>query len=229
MERLSVRLLSLSIFASCILLNPTPARADKLSDFKEADRFDQGCSTIPASYRDQREACEKQRRGQEEWCEGRRGPLSCGNLSETVRPKERIIAAERRISELRDKKSRAESNRSSASSDDDKRKFDDEVRQLVTAISDSEKERENAKYALDNRGKLIADAIYAIENCIAQRKSAVYAFEETLDRMRNERETPEIQAIASALVRKYSASIASHKEMIRNLENALRDCRDARP
>lgn len=229
MDRWSFAILNVSVGVGLALLVPSQARADKLSDFTEANKYNEGCSTIPVMYRSQREACEKVRQGQQEWCEGRRGPLSCGNLSDTVRPKETIMAAERTISELRDKKSRAESNRSSASTDDDKRKYDDEVRQLETAIRNTEKERDNAKYGLDNRGKLIAEAIYTIENCITQRKAAVYAFEEALDRMRNEKETPEIASVAESLAKKYYASIAGHKEMIRNLENALRDCRDWRP
>lgn len=208
------------------MLIPSEARADKLSDFKDADRYELGCTMIPVTYRDQREACEKQRNGQNDWCDGSRRALSCKGIGPL---RVAIVQRQRDISEFKDKKSRAESNKSSATADEDKRKYEDEIKQLENAIYNSDKELYSAKSSLDYHGRDVADAIYNLENCLTYRRAAVYAFEESLDKMRNEKSTPEIEAVAYSLVKKYYASIASHKEMIRNLENSLRDCKEARP
>jgi hypothetical protein len=51
------------------------AAADKLSDFKDADRYNEGCDTIPntSSYSSDRSACTSQQSSVKEWCDGGRG------------------------------------------------------------------------------------------------------------------------------------------------------------
>ncbi len=45
------------MIAATLTLGVSVAFADKLSDFKDADRYDEGCVTIPATYSSERSAC----------------------------------------------------------------------------------------------------------------------------------------------------------------------------
>lgn len=205
------------------------ASADKLSDFKDADRYDEGCVTIPVTYSSERSSCNSEGPKVHEWCDGKRGPVSCGSEEETRKPKRDIDLAERRIAELKDKKSRAESNKSSAKTDDEKRKFEDEIKQLEKDLYDTEKVLEAAKAALDARKKHVENAIYNLDQCIAYRRAVMNSFAAALDKMRNENETPDIKAVAGSLVRKYERSKSGHEQQITAKDNAMRNCKDWKP
>jgi chromosome segregation ATPase len=163
------------------------------------------------------------------WCDGSKGPVTCGSESETKDRKRDVEKARKLIDDLKDKKTKAESNRSSATTDDDKRKFDDEVRQLERDIYDAEKQLDAAKLALDGRRKHIEDAIYTLDKCIAFRRAVMNAFASALDKMRNEDDTPDIKTVASSLVRKYEKAKSGHEQQITAKKNAYENCKDWRP
>lgn len=220
----------LGIWSVVALWSPSIASADKLSEFQDADRHDEGCATIPATYSSERNSCTSEGPRVHEWCDGgSRGPVSCGNEEETKRPKREIENVERRISELKDKKSRAESNKSSATNDDEKRKYEDEIKQIEKEIYEAARALEAAKNALDARKKHVDSAIYNLDQCIAYRRAVMNSFAAALDKMRNEHDTPEIKSVASSLVRKYERSKSGHEQQISAKANALRNCRDWRP
>src|SRR3954464_2981679 len=126
------------IAAFCVAAT-SPAWADKLSDFKDADRYDEGCVTIPVTYSDARNACDREGPNVHPWCDGDKGPVTCGNEEQTRKPKRDIEQAKNRISELKDKRSKAESNRSSAKSDDEKKRYEDELAQIDKDVYDTGK------------------------------------------------------------------------------------------
>lgn len=217
------------LFVIALTIISSTTLADKLSDFKEADRYDEGCVTIPATYSSERNSCTSEGPKVHEWCDGRRGPVSCGSEEDTRRPKREIDLAERRISELKDKKSRAESNKSSAQADDEKRKYEEEIKQIEKDLYDTEKILEAAKAALEARKKHVSDAIYNLDQCIAYRRAVMNSFAAALDKMRNENETPEIKEVAGSLVRKYERSKSGHEQQITAKGNAMRNCKDWQP
>lgn len=182
---------------------------------RDADRHDEGCVTIPVTYSSERSSCTSEGPRVHEWCDGGRGPVTCGNEEATKRPKRDIEAAERRIAELEEKKSRAESNKSSAQTDDEKRKYEDEIKQIEKDLYDAEKALEAAKNALDARKKHVESAIYNLDQCVAYRRAVMNSFAAALDKMRNESETPEIKAVAGSLVRKYERSKSGHERRSR--------------
>ena len=96
------------MIAIVLALGSSVASRDKLF-FKDADRHDEGCVTIPVTYSSERSACDREGPNVHPWCDGEKGPVTCGSREETEKPKRDIETATRRISELRDRKSRAES------------------------------------------------------------------------------------------------------------------------
>jgi hypothetical protein len=217
--------------AACIVVPLAVAFADKLSDFKEADRYDEGCDTIPntSSYSSDRSSCMSQRSSVKEWCDGSRGPTSCGNESETPNLRKALVEIQARIADIKDKKSKAESNKSNAKDDAEKRKYEDEIKQLEADLYKAYKDETAAKEALENRKKQVDTAIYNIDQCTTYRKAVLNAFASALDKMRNESESPEIKDVAQSLARKYEASKSGHQQQITIRDNAMKICKEARP
>jgi len=207
------------------------ASADKLSDFKDADRYTEGCDTIPntSSYSSDRSACTSQQSSVKEWCDGGRGPTSCGSESETPNLRKALTDIQARIADLKDKKSKAESNKSSAKDDEEKRKYEDEIKQLEADLYNASKDESAAKDALDNRRKQVETAIYNIDQCMTYRKAVLNVFASALDKMRNESDPPEIKDVAQSLARKYEASKSGHQQQLTIRDNAMKICKDARP
>jgi DNA repair exonuclease SbcCD ATPase subunit len=205
------------------------AFADKLSDFTDADRYEEGCVTIPAIYSSERSACDREGPNVHPWCDGKKGPVTCGSEEETRKPKRDIENAKKLISDLKDKKSKAESNKSNAKTDDEKRKFEDEIKQLDKDLSDADKALEAANNALEARKTHVNSAIETLDRCIAYRRAVQNSFASALDKMRNESETPEIKKLSSSLVRKYEKAKSGHEEQITARTNAWNNCKSWRP
>jgi hypothetical protein len=207
------------------------ALADKLSDFKDADRYDEGCDTIPASsdYSSDRSACFSQQPSAKEWCDGARGPNSCGNESLTPNLRKALTDVQGRIADIKDKKRTAENNRSNAKDDEERKKYDEEIKQLENDLYKATNDEAAAKQALEQRGKDVEAAIYAIDQCITYRKAVLNVFASSLDKMRNEKETPEIEAVAYSLKGKYDAAKSGHQRQITTREDAMSICKKARP
>jgi hypothetical protein len=217
------------IVAATLTLVVSVAFGDKLSDFRDADRKDEGCETIPTTYSDEREACDEEGPKVHDWCDGNRGPVTCGSEEDTRKPKRDIENAKRNISDLKDKRNEAESNKSNASTDDEKKKFDDEITKIDKDLDDGEKALEEAEKALETRKKLVEDTINTLDQCIAYRRAVMNSFASAIDKMRNEDETPEIKAVAESLVKKYETAKSGHEVQITNKTNASNNCKEWRP
>jgi hypothetical protein len=60
----------------------------KLAAFRAADAAgDEGCDTIPITYSAEHRKCEAQLGNVHLWCDGRRGPVTCGNAADTTKLK----------------------------------------------------------------------------------------------------------------------------------------------
>ncbi len=206
------------------------AFAGKLEDFQSADRSD-GCDAIPntGSYSSERSACRSQQSSVDEWCNGSRGPTSCGNESETPNLRKALVDVQIRIAGLKERKSKAESNKSNAKDDAEKRKYEDEIKQHDNDLYKANNDESAAKQALENRRKVVDTALYNIDQCIAYRKAVMNIFASALDRMRNESETPDIKNVAQSLAGKYEASKKGHLQQITFRENGRTLCKDALP
>jgi hypothetical protein len=71
----------------CALIAATSvAAADKKLDaFRAADAAgDEGCDTIPTTYTAEHRKCEAQVGKVHLWCDGRKGPVTCGSEAETT-------------------------------------------------------------------------------------------------------------------------------------------------
>jgi hypothetical protein len=112
---------TLALGAATLALGASVAFADKLSDFKEADRYDEGCRTIPVTYSSDRDSCDREGPNVHPWCDGEKGPVTCVSEEETRKAKRGIEDAKKNIDDLKDKKSKAESNKSNAKTDDEKK------------------------------------------------------------------------------------------------------------
>ncbi len=218
------------MFAVALVLGVSVASADKLDDFKEADRYERGCQSIPKTYSSERSACDSEGPQVHEWCDGgRRGPVTCGNAELTRKPKRDIESAKKDIETLKDKKGKAESNKSSATTDDEKRKYSDEITQIEKDLYETGKKLEQAEKDLEARKKLVDDAIYTLDKCIAYRRAVMNSFAYALDRVRNENETPELQTLARSLRSKYEKEKSGHEDQITAKVNALNNCKDWKP
>ncbi len=223
---------SMCIIASLLFVFPAGvAVADKLSDFKDADRYNEGCDTIPASsdYSSDRSACFSQQSYVKDWCDGGKGPVKCGPESVTPNLKKALIDVQARIADLKEKKRTAESNKSNAKDDAERKKYEDEIKDLENELYKATNDEAAAKQALDQRAKEVETAIYNIDQCISYRKAVLHAFASALDKMRNEKEAPEIEAVAYSLKSKYEASKSGHQEQITIRENSMTICKQARP
>lgn len=98
--------LSFALFA--VLAAASFAAADKKTDaFRAADAAgDEGCDTIPTTYTDEHRKCEAQLGNVHLWCDGRRGPVTCGNEAETTNLKLELERAHAAVAATGDQASR---------------------------------------------------------------------------------------------------------------------------
>jgi hypothetical protein len=220
----------LLLIAAVVVVPIAVAFAGKLEDFKEADRYDEGCDTIPVTYGSERSSCKSEGPKVHEWCDGgSRGPVTCGNEEQTRAPKRDIEKFTRLISDLKDARSKADSNKSNAKSDDEKRKYEEEIKKIDRDLDQANKDLDLAKAALEARKKHVQAAIYTLDQCIAYRRAVMNSFAAALDKMRNERETPDIKTVAESLARKYERSKSGHEQQITAKQNALANCKSWDP
>jgi hypothetical protein len=204
--------------------------ADKLSDFKDAvnaAKDGKGCESIP--YSDLRSNCTSEGSHVHEWCDGSRGPITCGSEELTRQAKSAVEKEKKNVEELKEKKSKLESDKSRASTDDEKDKISKDIEQVERDIYEAGKRVEQAEKDLEARKKLVEDAIYNLDQCIAYRRAVMNVFATALDKVRNEDETPEIKDLARQLRDKYEASKSGHEEQITARNNALDTCKNSRP
>src|SRR5687768_10337620 len=98
------------IFIATFVLGVFGMFPDKLSDFKDAvnaANSRKGCESIP--YSTLRDNCTKQDSHVDEWCEGKRGPVSCDREGLTREAKNAVEQEKRNVQELKEKKNRLDS------------------------------------------------------------------------------------------------------------------------
>lgn len=212
------------IVATCAL-GVSVASADKLSDFKNAVAS-KGCESIP--YSDYRSSCQSQQSQVHDWCDGARGPTTCGSENITYQVKNNVEKEKKTVEALKEKRSKLQDERSRASTEDQKNKIGKDIEQIEKDIYEGEKRVEQAQKDLETRKKLVEDAIYTLEKCIDYRRAVMNSFAAALDRVRNENDTPEITDLARQLRNRYEESKSGHEEQITARDNALRTCKNSR-
>jgi hypothetical protein len=217
------------MIAATLALGVSVAFADKLDDFKEANRYEKGCQTIPRTYSSERSACDSEGPRVHEWCDGSRGPVTCGSEELTRQVKLGVENAKNDIKTLEARKRKAESNMSNAKTKDEEKKFSDEVAQIEKDLSDAGKKLEQAEKALEARKKHVDDAIYTLDKCIAYRRAVMNSFAYALDRVRNESEPQELKDLARSLRGKYEKEKSGHEEQITARTNAWNNCKSWKP
>lgn len=213
-----------------IALCGSVASADKLSDFKDAvaaANARKGCESIP--YSDLRSNCTSEGSHVHEWCDGGRGPVTCGSQDITRQAKNAVETAKRNVEDLKDKKRKLEDDRSRASNDDEKNKITKDIEQVEKDIYEAGKRVEQAEKDLEVRKKLVEDAIYNLDQCISYRRAVMNVLAAALDKVRNEDETPEIKDLGRQLRDSYEAGKPGHEEQITTRSNALATCKNSRP
>lgn len=217
-----------ALFAFGVLgLGASLAFADKLSDFQEAVK-NKGCDSIP--YSDYRSTCSSQQSYVHEWCDGRRGPVTCGSEGITRQLKDAVEKAKRDVETAKNNKEKADRKRSqSGLSDSDKRAAEDEYKKASDDLDAANKRLEQANRDLEARGKLVNEAIYTLEKCIDYRRAVMNVFASAIDRVRNESDPPEIVPLARQLRDKWEAGKPGHEEQITARTNALNTCKSSRP
>ncbi len=214
------------IIAATFMLGVSVALADKLSDFKDAVRED-GCKSIP--YSDLKSNCQSESSHVHEYCDGSRGPVTCGSENITRQLKDRVEKEKKGVEELKEKKSKLESEKSGAADDNEKKRLEKEIEQVEKDIYEAGKRVDQAIAELETRKKLVDDAIYTIGKCMDYRRAVMNVFGYALDKVRSENETPELQELGRKLRDKYEAEKRGHEIAITEKDNALNTCKSSRP
>jgi len=218
------------ILVATFAMGTSVAFADKLSDFKEAveaANAGRGCDGIP--YSDIRSSCKTAQSDVHDFCDGRRGPVTCGSEEITRQAKNAVEQEKRNVAALREKKSKLESDKSRAGTDEEKNKIAKDVDQVERDIYEGGKKVDQAEKDLEGRKRFVNEAIYNLDKCIDHRRAVMNNFASALDKVRNESETQELKDLATQLRNKYEASKSGHEEQITARRNALDTCKNARP
>lgn len=202
------------------------ASADKLSDFKDAVAK-KGCESIP--YSDHRGSCQSNQSQVHDWCDGARGPVTCGSENITRQVKDNVEKEKKAVEALKDKRSKLQDSKSRASKEDEKNKISKDIEQVEKDIYEGEKRVEQAQKDLETRKRLVDDAIYTLDKCIDYRRAVMNTFAAALDKVRNENETREIADLARQLRNRYEEGKSGHEEQITARSNALATCKNSRP
>jgi hypothetical protein len=207
------------------VLGASSALADKLSDFKEAVGKE-GCESIV--YSDLKSNCSSEQGNVHDYCDGPRGPVGCGSESITRQLKGNIDKEKKNIEELKDRKSKLETDRNRATDDNEKNRLSKEIEQVEKDIYEAGKRLDQAVNDLDTRRKLVDDSIYNIGKCLDYRRSVMNVFAYAQDKVRGETD-PDIVPLARQLRDKWEESKRGHGIAITDKENALKICKDSRP
>jgi len=208
-----------------LALGASVASADKLSDFKDAVA-NKGCESIP--YSDYRGSCQSQQSQVHDWCDGARGPVTCGSEAITRQVKDNLEKEKKAVEELKEKRGKLQDSKSRATTDDEKNKIGKDIEQVEKDIYEGGKRVEQAQKDLEARKKLVDDGIYTLGKCIDYRRAVMNSFAAALDKVRSENETPEIASLARQLRNRYEESKAGHEEQITARNNALTTCMNSR-
>lgn len=214
--------------AALLMLAASAASADKLSDFKEAKKYaddNKGCLSIP--YRETAETCKRQQEYVHEWCDGKKGPITCGPESTTPNLMKTLVNNYKDLEGLKEKRRGIEDKRSKATSDSDKSQLGKDLEQVDKDIYELNKTIDQSKSNIEARKKLAEDGIYTIEKCLDYRRAVMNNFASAIDTARNE--SDDIKSIAVDLRAHWEKSKRNHEIQITNTMDALGNCKKARP
>lgn len=215
------------LFGLALVLGVSTAWADKPEDFKAAVAAgaEGGCNTIP--YSDMRSDCGSRGPAMHEWCDARRGPVSCRPAGTSRNLTSTLEKEKRKKDELKDKKRSLEDKKSSSSDDNEKSNLTSEIDAIDKEIYAQGSVIERAEKDLNERKQLVNDAIYAIEQCISHRRAVMNLFSYVQDRVRGESDAS-LREDKQTLMGYYNGSKGGHETAITDKENALSTCKDER-
>jgi hypothetical protein len=213
------------IFTATFVLGASVAIADKLSDFRDAAGR-RGCESIP--YSDLQSTCKSQQSYVHDYCDGAKGPVTCGSESITHQVKYKLENEKTTVEALKDKRRKLEEEKSRASDDSEKNRLTKEIDQADKDIYDAGRRVEQATSDLDARKKHVEDAIYTIDKCIDYRAAVMNVFATAIDKVRGETDE-DIKPYARQLRDKYEEQKPGHEIAITDKKNALETCRKSRP
>jgi hypothetical protein len=216
------------MFATALLMGVSTVWAGKAEDFKAAVAAgaDGGCKTIP--YSDMQSDCGSRGPTMHEWCDGKKGPVSCRPAGTTRNLTSTIEKEKKKHDELKDKKRNLEDKKSRSSDDSEKSRLTSEIDAVDKEIYAQGKVIEQAEKDLKDRKQLVSDAIYNIEKCIDHRRAVMYLFGSVQDKVRGESDDS-LREDKHKLMGYYNGSKSGHEIAIRDKENALSTCKDERP
>lgn len=204
--------------------------ADKVDDFREAvkaARNDEGCKSIP--YSDLQSNCVDQGRPMHDYCDGKKGSVTCDREGITRGLKNNLEREERNLDELKRKRAELDNKKSRAADDNEKNKVQTEIDQVDNEIKTADRAIEAAKNELEKRKTLVNDAIYNLERCIDHRQSVANTFVAAAGRVRGEDDTATLALYARELKEYYDKTKPGHDLAITYKKNALSTCRSEMP
>jgi len=210
------------LITALLIVSSSTARADKIDDFRRA-RSESGCKSIP--YNDLQSNCVSQQDQVHDWCDGARGPVSCGGEGTSRRLQDAVELAKRNVEALKQKKRDLEDKRSRSADDAEKSKLAAEIEAAEKEIYEAGKTIDKANDDLGKRKELVNNAIYNLGKCLDYRGAVMNVFASAQDKVRGENETPELERIARELRDMYEESKRGHNIQITARNNALDTCK----
>jgi DNA repair exonuclease SbcCD ATPase subunit len=206
-----------------VLVSSSMAFADKLDDFKRAVG-ETGCKTIP--YSDLQENCGKQGEPMHDYCDAKKGPVTCDREGISRELTNNLEKEKRNLDDLKRKRSDLDDKKSRSSDDNEKNKLQAEIDQVDKDIYAAGKAIDAAKDAIDKRKELVNNSIYNLGKCLDYRKAVMNTFGYAQDKVRGENDTPEITELARKLRDMYEEEKRGHNIAITYKENALATCKN---
>lgn len=213
------------LVAATLTLGASVAIADKLSDFQNAVGK-RGCESIP--YSDLQSTCKSQQSYVHDYCDGAKGPVTCGSEGITRELKDKLQKVKAEVEALKEKKRKLEDEKSRTSDENEKNRLTKEIEQTEKDIYEAGKRVDQALADLDARKKHVDDAIYTIDKCIDYRTAVMNVFATAIDKVRGETDE-DIKPLARQLRDTYEEQKRGHEIAITDKKNALETCKSSRP
>jgi flagellar motility protein MotE (MotC chaperone) len=210
-------------FVTLLLTVYSSALADKVDDFRDAVSK-RGCDSIP--YNDLRNNCRSQQSDVHPWCDGARGPVTCGTSAEGLKRQLRTAEGER--DKLKEKLRDQEDQRSRATDESEKAKLKSEIESTEKEIDAARKKVEDLKNDIGKRKDHVEKAIYTLGKCIDYRRAVMNVFAYATDKVRGESD-PDVRPHALQLRDSYATEISGHDEQIKNRTNSIENCKKEMP
>jgi hypothetical protein len=201
------------------------ASADKLQDFKDAVAAKPGCESIP--YRDLFRICDGKNDVMHEWCDGKRGPVTC-DVGTTRTLRDKLERERQNLEKLKERKHDLEDKRYHSSDDNEKSAIQKDIDAVNKEIDDSERASNVLRDSLDKRKDFVGNAISTIETCVDHRRAIMNIFAEALDKVRGEPDE-EIKPLARTLRDRYEEAKPGHELAITAKNNAKDNCKAEMP